>query len=288
MAVSVFISYRRDGGDIMAQLLYEHLKMHDLNVFYDIHSLGTCEFNVKISNAIRSADCMVVLLSKGCLDRCCDNPNDWVRQEIALAFSLGKDVIPVFMKDFRFPDNLPEDIKRIVHCNGIIIDNMTLFDARVEHLAKMCRESAIKHVDNNDYTYKTDDAALELLEERKFLLDKTRSWPVIATLSFLHFFSLFLLMYSIGSGDAVTLVISIAGSIGLIIPLFLKTKKYMVKSGFLAFLLSSLLSAVCFVVSLFIMFFTTSKRHAEQKEYKRICMEIKAKKKEIKTKNKKK
>ena len=288
MSVSVFISYRRDGGDIMAQLLYEHLKKHNLNVFYDIHSLGTCEFNVKISNAIRSADCMVVLLSKGSLDRCCDNPNDWVRQELALAFSLGKDVIPVFMKDFRFPDNLPEDIKKIVHCNGIIIDNMTLFDARVEHLAKMCQESLIKHIDNNDYTYKSDNDALETLEERKFLLDKTRSWPIIATLSSLHLLSLFLLFLSIGANDSIMLIITLLSSIGLTISLFIKTNKYMVKSGFVAFLLSSLLSVVCFVISLIIMFVTTSKRHDEQKEYKKLCAEIKEKKNEIKTKNKKK
>ena len=36
MANGVFISYRRDGGELGAQLIYEHLIRLGYSVFYDI------------------------------------------------------------------------------------------------------------------------------------------------------------------------------------------------------------------------------------------------------------
>ncbi len=35
----IFISYRRDGGDVLAQLLYERLTKDGYDVFYDIGSI---------------------------------------------------------------------------------------------------------------------------------------------------------------------------------------------------------------------------------------------------------
>ena len=78
MGTSVFISYRRDGGEGFAQLLHDKLKKKGYHVFYDIESIGAEEFDTRILHAINQADVVLLVLSKGALDRCA-NEGDWVR-----------------------------------------------------------------------------------------------------------------------------------------------------------------------------------------------------------------
>lgn len=48
MKYDVFISYRRDGGDILAMLLYNRLKDDGYNPFYDIETLRSGRFNEQL------------------------------------------------------------------------------------------------------------------------------------------------------------------------------------------------------------------------------------------------
>ena len=50
----IFISYRRDGGDVMARLLYEVFSYKGYRVFYDNESLSSGRFDKKISASILS------------------------------------------------------------------------------------------------------------------------------------------------------------------------------------------------------------------------------------------
>ncbi|MBQ9008787.1 MAG: toll/interleukin-1 receptor domain-containing protein [Clostridia bacterium] len=114
----VFISYRRDGGDMVAMNLYQALKKRRYRVFYDIAVLRSGNFNEELYQRIRSCKDFILILTPGSLDRCIYD-EDWVRMEIAEAIHRKKNIIPFMLNNFEFPDYLPEDIDAIRYMNGI-------------------------------------------------------------------------------------------------------------------------------------------------------------------------
>lgn len=133
MAKSIFLSYRRDGGEYMAQILYDRLVARGYDVFYDIESLKAGAFDRRLLKEIERCDCVVAILPKNGLDRCND-PQDWVRQELAHAFALHKPLVPVMLRDFVFPETLPEEIAEIKLCHGLNFEDMGFLDARIDKL----------------------------------------------------------------------------------------------------------------------------------------------------------
>lgn len=131
---NIFISYRRDGGDIMARMLYDIFDDMKLNAFLDRKGLErqTGPFDTKLYQYIEEADNFVLVLSNGALDRCTDE-DDWVRLEIEHALKLGKNIIPLFMEDFKWPENLPESIKKLPTQNGVVAST-EYFDATINRL----------------------------------------------------------------------------------------------------------------------------------------------------------
>jgi hypothetical protein len=75
--VSVFISYRRNGGFYLAKSIYDDLQEHGYDVFMDVRSLGAGEFEGITLDQIRARDYFVVVLTKGSLDRI-TNADDWL------------------------------------------------------------------------------------------------------------------------------------------------------------------------------------------------------------------
>ncbi len=128
----IFISYRRDGGDMVAMNLYQALKRRRYRVFYDIAVLRSGNFNEELYQRIRSCRDFVLILTPGSLDRCIYD-DDWVRMEIAEALSRKKNVIPFMINGFEFPDYLPEDIATIRYMNGVNIQPET-FNAGITRL----------------------------------------------------------------------------------------------------------------------------------------------------------
>ena len=129
----LFISYRRDGGEALAFLLNDRLKQKGYSVFYDIESLHAGKFDQRIFSEIEACDHFVLVLSAGALDRCV-NENDWVRWEIAHALKHKKNIVPVMMRGFMFPENLPGELAEISSINGVLFESMSLMDARIEQL----------------------------------------------------------------------------------------------------------------------------------------------------------
>ncbi|MCL1824274.1 MAG: TIR domain-containing protein, partial [Oscillospiraceae bacterium] len=105
----VFLSYRRDGGETTAILLRDRLVSKGYNVFLDIESLNSGSFNKKLLSVIEDCVDFIVVCSKGSLDRCI-NEDDWVRLEIAHALNNNKNVVPVMLRGFEWPDVLPAEI----------------------------------------------------------------------------------------------------------------------------------------------------------------------------------
>ncbi|MBQ6718770.1 MAG: toll/interleukin-1 receptor domain-containing protein [Oscillospiraceae bacterium] len=128
----VFISYRRDGGQETARILRDSLTERGYRVFFDLESLRSGAFNTKLYSVIEECTDFVLVLSPHALDRCV-NPDDWVRQEVEHALRKKKNVIPILLRNFEFPAQLPETLKDLPYCNGIAA-NMEYYDAFLDKL----------------------------------------------------------------------------------------------------------------------------------------------------------
>lgn len=137
MKYDVFISYRRDGGEYTAKILHDKLTELGYNVFFDVESLRSGQFNTKLFSVIDECEDFIAVLSPNSLDRC-SNENDWVRLEIAHALKKGKNVVPVLLRGFQFPEELPEDIDQLRYRSGIEAST-ELFDAFAKRLIEFLK-----------------------------------------------------------------------------------------------------------------------------------------------------
>ncbi len=114
----VFISYRREGGEDFARSVYQELEKRGYKVFFDVESLRSGKFNEKLLSVIDECKDIIVILPPNGLDRCSD-PKDWVYREVSYAIRKGKNIIPIMLKGFHFPDSMPEGIQQLRSYNGI-------------------------------------------------------------------------------------------------------------------------------------------------------------------------
>ena len=116
--MDVFISYRREGALEIAGRFYERFKSQNYTVFYDIESMNAGKFNEQIYKKIERCRNFVLVLPPNSLDRCKD-PEDWVRKEIRTAIKYSKHIVLLLLPNFKFPDELPEDIAQIKNYQGV-------------------------------------------------------------------------------------------------------------------------------------------------------------------------
>lgn len=128
----VFISYRRDGGEYTAKIIRDRLTELGYNVFFDVETLRNGDFNTMLYTEIDECRDFILILSPGALDRCV-NDDDWVRREVEYALSRGKNIVPILLRGFSFPDTLPPSLQPLVYKNGIEA-NSQFFDAFIQKL----------------------------------------------------------------------------------------------------------------------------------------------------------
>ena len=119
----VFISYRRDGGSEMARLIYLMLEYEGYNTFFDHESIRQGKFDEVIDKAISECTDFIVILSPHMFDN--RNPHqDEVIKEIVLAKQYNKNIIPIMMKGFEYPNisYFPESISQFPKVNALNID----------------------------------------------------------------------------------------------------------------------------------------------------------------------
>ncbi len=135
MSYDVFISYRHEGADSLAQLIYSRLSENGYRVFLDRDSLRGGKFNEKLLHYIEECNDVILILPPNALERC-DDPEDWLYQEITHAIENNKNIIPIMMEKFEWPKFLPEGLKTLPDYNGIhhskdfvneLIDRIFLF-----------------------------------------------------------------------------------------------------------------------------------------------------------------
>ncbi len=148
----IFISYRRNGGDILAKLLYETLRYRKYSVFFDHESLSAGVFGEKILATIRESKDVIVVLSKECLTRCKDK-DDWMFLEIREAIECGKNITLVFSEDFTLPspqelEEYPSEIQKLLTYQGYLI-NVEHYDNTLKKICDGCRSQPISYTEDD-------------------------------------------------------------------------------------------------------------------------------------------
>lgn len=143
MKDQIFISYRRNGGEALAQLLHDKLVDRGFNVFYDIECLKSGPFDTKLYEKIEECSDFILILPPQGLDRCIYD-EDWVRCEIRHALKHSKNIVPVLMRGFVFPTMLPDDIQAISKMNGVEFETMEYLSARIDKIVSLLVSKPIK------------------------------------------------------------------------------------------------------------------------------------------------
>jgi tetratricopeptide (TPR) repeat protein len=135
MSGQVFISYRRDDEKYAAGRLYDHLSQHfpKNQIFIDVDNLEPgVDFIEAIEASVGSCDALIAVIGKRWLTstdqegkRRLDNPEDFVRLEIATALKRNIRVIPVLVDGALMPrsSDLPDNLQPLVRRNALDVSH---------------------------------------------------------------------------------------------------------------------------------------------------------------------
>ena len=133
MNYTIFISYRRDGAFETASLIAEKLRNAGYKVFLDVESLRSGKFNEQLYAVIEQCTDFILILPKDGLERCA-NEGDWLRLEVLCAMQHNKNIIPVMLNGFAWPQVMPEELKGLNEYQSIAAGGHEYFDASIDRL----------------------------------------------------------------------------------------------------------------------------------------------------------
>ncbi len=141
----IFISYRREGAGETAYIIYQQLEKSGYRVFFDLEQMkGGLKFNIQLLDKIAQCRDFILVLPPGGLDRC-QQEDDWVRREIEQALRCNKPVIPVMLRDFSWPDNLPPSIREVAEYQAVLARDFETFPEIMERLKTYLSSSPRRH-----------------------------------------------------------------------------------------------------------------------------------------------
>lgn len=140
----IFISYRRDAYNT-ANLIAEKLRNAGYSVFFDIDTLTSGKFNEQLINVISECKDFVLVLPQNALDRC-ENEGDWIRREVLCALQKDKNIIPVMLDGFAWPEKMPHGMEELSNYQGIAATGHEFFDMAVQRLQGYLKSSPAKPV----------------------------------------------------------------------------------------------------------------------------------------------
>ena len=133
---TVFLSYRRNVSSFIARAVFQDLRQHGYDVFMDVESIDSGQFEPIILAQIAARAHFLVILTHGTLERC-QELDDWLRREIEYAMELRRNVVPILVDDFRFDDNacayLTGKLRDLPRYNGLRLPH-DYFDEAMERL----------------------------------------------------------------------------------------------------------------------------------------------------------
>jgi hypothetical protein len=127
----IFISHRRDAHTGHALLLFHRLEAHfgENQIFIDIEKMKLGQDFVRtLDEALNSCDVLIALIDQNWHTICdehgqrrLDDPQDYVRREIAAALTRGIGVIPVLLPGAHMPrpEELPDELSPLSHRNAL-------------------------------------------------------------------------------------------------------------------------------------------------------------------------
>eukprot|EP00004_Rigifila_ramosa_P014345 TRINITY_DN3260_c0_g1_i1.p1 TRINITY_DN3260_c0_g1~~TRINITY_DN3260_c0_g1_i1.p1 ORF type:complete len:127 (+),score=37.76 TRINITY_DN3260_c0_g1_i1:113-493(+) len=112
------------------------LKDRGFTIFLDMDDLPQGDFDKEIMERLLDTPVLLVMMSKGFLERCV-NQDDWVRREIAAALKANKIIIPISEPSFVFPapEDLPEDIRGLLTKNAVSVSH-EFFEAFINKVVR--------------------------------------------------------------------------------------------------------------------------------------------------------
>lgn len=128
----VFISYRRSSYDT-ANLIATRLRAAGYSVFFDMETLRSGKFNEQLYNVIDSCIDFILVLPPNALDRCV-NEDDWVRLEILRAMNAEKNIVPVMLNGFVWPNPMPDKLEELPNYQALTASSIEYFDLAMERL----------------------------------------------------------------------------------------------------------------------------------------------------------
>ncbi len=133
---SVFICYRREDSGAHAGRIYDHLAAHFAahRVFMDIDTVDLGDDFVRaVEDRVSSCDALIAIIGDQWVNstdsdgkRRLDDPNDFVRLEIATALRRGVRVIPVLVDGAAMPSavDLPDNVAALVRRNALELNHV--------------------------------------------------------------------------------------------------------------------------------------------------------------------
>lgn len=134
--IKVFISYRREDSAGYAGRLFDKISSNlgrRVEIFMDIDSIPPGEDFIKIiENAVGECDIVVAIIGRAWLtiadkagNRRLDNPEDFVRAEIAAALNRNIRVIPVLVQGASMPpkEQLPASLAKLIRRQAIEVSD---------------------------------------------------------------------------------------------------------------------------------------------------------------------
>ena len=128
----IFISYRRSSYDT-ANLIATRLKSAGYSVFFDMETLRSGKFNEQLFNVIDNCKDFIVVLPPNALDRCV-NEDDWVRLEVCRAIANKKNIVPVMLNGFTWPNSMPQGMEDLCNYQALTASSIEYFDLAMERL----------------------------------------------------------------------------------------------------------------------------------------------------------
>lgn len=150
MSGGIFVSYRRsDSADFAGRIAdFFAYNYPDTALFFDVVAIEPGEdFTAAIRRRVESSEVILVIIGETWLDvkdangnRRLDDPDDFVRQEVATALELDARVIPVLLDAAQMPtaDGLPDALKPLAVCNAEFV-RRGAFHRDMEHLGSFVK-----------------------------------------------------------------------------------------------------------------------------------------------------
>ncbi|GCB37474.1 toll/interleukin-1 receptor domain-containing protein [Bacteroides faecalis] len=132
MKYDLFISYRRTSFE-SANLIAEKLRSAGYSVFFDVETLRSGKFNEQLLTVIEHCKDFIIVLPENALDRCND-PEDWVRREVYHAMLHQKNIIPIMLTNFEWPDPMPQGMEELRNYQAISASSYEYFDLSMQRL----------------------------------------------------------------------------------------------------------------------------------------------------------